>query len=248
MRLSRWLLMLPMILPIGVAQAIVIPTGVSVEGTVHFDDLGSYVDLTTQNDGMGAGSTSSAITDANVTGDNPISSQLTDPLFIRSSLSAENLDIDFEFVSYFFEVTLENNLANTTEFFFTFSYSQQADATANDSVGGDAFVDSNIELEDELGSSLVSSYLASNLNDGLQIFTDSLDFSFVVGASEQLTFSGLVDLVTYSYDVSEFSLVTDVSLALTKVETRATDVPEPAVWSFFLLAGMLMMRNRICEK
>ncbi|MGJ8682101.1 hypothetical protein [Paraglaciecola sp.] len=241
MKLNKLLLILLTVIPLGMANAIVIPADVSVQGTVGFDDVNSYVGGTSQSDSMGAGGNSSSVNDGIVTGDNPVTDQLTNPLFVNANLSATNQEVDFDFFSYSFEVLIENNMATDAEFFFTFDYSQNL--TAN---GDDAGVSSSISLFDDMDDEIILSNVDADsffgpLSDSK---SDSVDFSFNVASGSQLSFGGSLDLTMFAYGTSSFSALTDFSLSLTKVKYQSTDVPAPAMLSAFLIAALMMLRRK----
>ncbi|MCF2948040.1 PEP-CTERM sorting domain-containing protein [Paraglaciecola aquimarina] len=231
--MSKWLMVFSIILPLGAANAIVIPAGVSIEGTVSFDDSSSFVFDAVQDDSMGIGTSISSITGGSAAPTNSISQQLTDPLFINSNLSASNVDVDFDFVSYFFSVDLVNNLANEVEFFFSFELEQTASVN-----GDDAGILSEINLTDDFGDAIFSSEFELYSDDS-QVNSEFVNFSFLLGAGESLTFDGLVDLTVFNYDTSNFSLLTEASLSLTSLVQNSTDVSAPGTLSVLLSVGLM---------
>lgn len=245
-KIKKYLFMLAVILPIGVVQAGVIPVGVSVQGEVGFDDVNSYVGGTSQSDVMGVGVKSSSVNDGVVTGDNPVSDQLTNPLFVNANLSSNNQEVDFEYVSYSFDVLIENNMASDAEFFFTFDYYQDLSVNGDEQNFDDVSIDSYVALFDDLGDEITSSYAYSDLVDGPSSNTGSVNFSFNVAAGEQLSFGGFLDMNAYAFGDSGigFSALTDFSLSLTEVKYQSKDVPAPAMWSVFLIAGFMMVTRK----
>ena len=233
---------------VSLANVVSLPTGVEVNASISFDEINSQLFDTQQADSFGLGIASSDVDNAVVTGSNPIAGSMLSALFIDSALSAQNSEIDFEYVSYFFDVTLTNSLlSDSVEFLFDFEFMQQVNATANENIGADAFADSTLSIVDNNNAELLFSSVLSDLNNGPVSFSDQFDFSFILAPSESLTFSGMFEANLFSFDESAFSVLTEGQLSLSAVNVIGDNVAVSAPSGFYvlLIASMAVLVRRV---
>lgn len=230
---------------VSLANIMSLTPGLSAEGTITYDEVSSVVIDTQQSDSFALGAESSSVNNGLVNGMNPITGSLVSSLSFNSDLSAQNSDIDFEYVSYFFDLTLSNNLvSDAVEYVFNFDFFHQVEATANLAQGDDAFVDSSISLFDQNNVELVFSSISSDLNNGPFSLSDNLQFSTTLAAGESATFSGLFEANLFSFGESSFNVLSQGNVSLMAANILSTDIPEPGAASLALLSCALMLTMR----
>ena len=228
-----------------ITQASVVPIGTAADATLAFDDLSSYISATQQTDSFMMGAQSSQVNNGLLSGNNPISAVMNDPIFINSSLDAENSDVDFEYVRYFFEVNLNNASADSTaEFVFDYRISQQVSASASDPLVDDAFVDSAFALLDDTNQEFLFRTISSELNTGPQTSNDSGTFSFLLNAGESLSFGGYYESNLYSFGEAAFSALTNAELTLSSVNITTNNVSAPGHLALMFMFSSLMLVKR----
>ncbi|ABG39366.1 hypothetical protein Patl_0838 [Paraglaciecola sp. T6c] len=243
-KLKRLGLLSILLLP-TVTQASILPLGTTADATVAFDDVSSFILDTQQTDRFSIGAQSSQMNDGVVTGDNPVSAVLNDPIFINSSLGAQNTDVDFEYVRYFFDVNLSNSSADSTaEFVFDYRIFQQVSASASDPFVDDAFADSTITLFNDNNLAFLFSSVSSDINMGAQTVTDSGTFSFLLDPGESLSFGGFYESNVYSFGEAAFSSLTNAELVLTTVNETTNNVSEPTGFALTFIFASLAMGYR----
>lgn len=228
-----------------ITQASILPLSTTADASVAFCDVSSFIFDTQQADSFAIGTQRSEVNDGVVIGDNPVSAVLSDPIFINSSLGAQNTDVDFEYVRYFFDVNLSNSSADSTaEFVFDYRIFQQVSASASDPFADDAFADSTITLFDDNNLAFLFSSVSSDINMGAQTVTDSGTFSFLLNPGESLSFGGFYESNLYSFGDAAFFALTNTELALSAVNMATNEVSEPGHLALMFMFSALMLANR----
>ncbi|MEP1448957.1 MAG: hypothetical protein ABJK37_22830 [Paraglaciecola sp.] len=229
-----------------VSQAGLIPSNITVTATVAFDDISSFILDTQQADSFRIGTQGSQVNDGLITGNNPVNGSLNESIVISSTLGAQNINVDFEYVRYFFDVNLSNTAAdNTAEFVFDYGIFQQVSTAVSDPFTDDAFADSAIALFDNNNLEFVFSAISSDINPGPQTVAKSGTFSFLLNPGESLSFGGYYESNLYSFGDAAFSSLTSIELALTAVNMTINEVSEPSSFTLtFMLASLAMGYRR----
>ena len=236
--------LLPFLTPAWAAP--VMPSAeLEATGSIAFDTATSLITATRQDDNFTVEGMSTDVNNGTVVGFNPLSGSLGSDLTMTSMLSAENTDIDFDFVRYDFDFFFKNKTTNSTAavtFKYDIAYTLSASARSMDD---DAFADATFALFDSNNTEQLFSSYFTELNTGLQTSTDNGQIRFSLNPGDTISFSGFYEANLYTLGNADFSVFTDATFSLSSVEFNRISVSEPTtVAMFFLCSAIAMLRRR----
>lgn len=228
------------------AMPIMLPSGLSVNGSIEYDEASSFIVDATQEDIFGIGADASFVDNGTVTGSNPISGNVNDVLFVSSALNGVDTEIDFDYARYDFDVTIDNMLAAAVDIVFSFEYSMFAFAEVEDVTVDDAIADALFSIDD-MGGNIFEASVTSNLNQAPETDDGTFEFTMSVASGDSLAFSGFFESTVFSTGTSFVDSINFANLSILDVtvnEPIAASTPATASLLILSALGLLRLRRK----
>lgn len=231
--------------PMSWASLTSIPTGIEAGGSIEFNEFDSFADNLEHSSTLEIGTATTEIVNGVVSaGSNPLTvTELLAPITFDIDVDSTAFNADFESVTYDFSIDLANNLSSgSARFLFSYSFSALIEA-AVDSFFDDVVVDAEFLIDDQ-GISEAFSFGFLDFDPDLSGNFDETvagGFNVLLGAGQNLTFSGQINVLASNFGDATFSSTTSGNVSLDEIQL----IPEPASL-FLMLAGCagLAMRRR----